>query len=45
MLECYCMSRDNDKIKLAYGLLTSWGSAFKPNESLTNPFGVSHVSD
>ena len=39
------MKIDEDKVKCAYDLLTSWGNPFKPNESLTNLSGVTHVSD
>ena len=34
-----------DKVKFAYDSLTSWGSAVKPKESLTNFSGVPHISD
>ena len=39
------MELDEDKVKSAYDLLTSWGNPFKPSESLTNLSGVTHVSD
>ena len=45
MERCYCMLLDKDKLKSTYDLLTSWGNAFKPSESPTNPSGVTHVID